>query len=546
MARAADFDLVKELAKPSFTPGQRDAPALVELVVAGEDPSAERAAAALAGLGDAGRRAIAARLAGEDPHPDEDATELGEGATARLVGALGQLARRGNDDARAAVIARMQDLSPRVRRAAIIALGKLVPNAERPGFTPGRGIDDVREVLVWRWDAPDVTPDERRALAEALGKVGGSDAMMRLRALDPGSDAELARRRDRALLIADRSAKRDEDSQVAVDIDPPAPLAVRLRCKPGLGALLVEDLAARGFAAKPHGDDAADIELARAWSALFASRLWERAAIRVPLARDPRDDVHAIVDALAAPNVRALLRAWTRGPIRWRLGFAHGHKRAVVWRVAKEVTARAPELVNDPTQTTWDVFVGDGALELSPRRIDDPRFAWRVAEIPAASHPTVAAALAYVGQARHGDRVWDPFAGSGAELVERARLGTFASLLGTDLDGAALSAARLNLAAAHLDATLVQADARTYDAGDIDLVVTNPPLGSRVQLDAAALLVAALPNFARALAPGGRLVWITPAQKKTTKIAEELGLRRTRSLAVDLGGVRGHLERWER
>jgi hypothetical protein len=533
MARPADFDLAKELAKPSFTPGQRDAPALVELVVAGEDPSAERAAAALAGLGDAGRRAIAARLAGDDPHPDEDATELGEGATARLVGALGLLARRGNVDARAAVIARMQDVSARVRRAAIIALGKL-------------GGDDARDVLVWRWDAADVTPDERRALAEALGKVGGNDAMMRLRALDPGSDNELARRRDRALLMADRSAKRDEDSHVAIDVDPPAPLTVRLRCKPGLGALLVEDLVARGFAAKPHGDGAAELELTRAWSALFASRLWERAAIRIPLPRDPRDDVHAIVEALTTPSVRALLRAWTRGPIRWRLGFAQGHKRAVVWRVAKEVTARAPELVNDPTQTTWDVFVSDGALELTPRRIDDPRFAWRVAEIPAASHPTVAAALAYVGQARQGDRVWDPFAGSGAELVERARLGTFASLLGTDLDGSALSAARLNLAAAHVEATLVQADARTHDAGDIDLVVTNPPLGSRVQLDAAALLVAALPNFARALAPGGRLVWITPAQKKTTKIAEELGLRRTRSLAVDLGGVRGHLERWER
>src|SRR5262245_36914789 len=167
MARAPDFDLAAELAKPSFTPGQRDAPALVELVVAGEDPSAERAAAALAGLGAAGRRAIEARLAGEDRHPHEDATELGEGGTARLVGALGLLARRGDADARAAVIARMQDVSSRVRRAAIIALGKL-------------GGDDARDVLVLRWDAADVTPDERRALAEALGKVGGDEALQRL------------------------------------------------------------------------------------------------------------------------------------------------------------------------------------------------------------------------------------------------------------------------------------------------------------------------------------------------------------------------------
>jgi len=533
MGRAPDFDLTKELAKPSFTPGQRDTRALVELVVAGEDPTAERAATALASLGEIGRRAIEARLAGGDAHPDEDAGELGDGATARLASALGLLARRGDAEARAAVITRTRDKHSRVRRAAIVALGKL------------DGADDARDAVIARWDANDVTPDERRALAEALGKLGGDAALARLRALDAGGDAELARRRDRALLIADRSAKRAEDSQVLVDVDPPTWLVVRLRCKPGLAPLLVEDLAAHGFAPKVHGDAAADVRLDRAWSALFASRLWERAAIRVPLAK-AEDEAGAIVETLTAAPVRALLNAWTHGPIRWRLGFAQGHKRALVWRVAKDVSARAPELVNDPTQTTWDVFVADDALELSPRRIDDPRFAWRIAEIPAASHPTVAAALAHVGEARHGDRVWDPFVGSAAELIERTRFGTYASLLGTDIDDAALAAARQNLAHAHVEAKLVNADARTYDPGSVDLIVTNPPLGSRVQLDAAALLVACLPSFAKALAPGGRLVWITPAPKKTTKVAEQLGLRRTRSLAVDLGGVRGQLERWER
>src|SRR5690606_24174251 len=100
--------------------------------------------------------------------------------------------------------------------------------------------------------------------------------------------------------------------------------------------------------------------------------------------------------------------------------------------------------------------------------------------------------------------------------------------------------------AARVEARLERADARTYDPGQVDLVLTNPPLGSRVQVDAAALLVSALPRFFRALAPRGRLVWITPAHAQTTRIAESLGLRRTRSLAIDLGGVRGHLERWER
>src|SRR5690606_2413642 len=76
---------------------------------------------------------------------------------------------------------------------------------------------------------------------------------------------------------------------------------------------------------------------------------------RVP---DPEALAATIVRAIAAPETRALLRAWTIGPIRWRLGFASGHKRAIVWRVARDVTAAAPELINDPAATTWDFLVG--------------------------------------------------------------------------------------------------------------------------------------------------------------------------------------------
>jgi 23S rRNA G2445 N2-methylase RlmL len=261
----------------------------------------------------------------------------------------------------------------------------------------------------------------------------------------------------------------------------------------------------------------------------------------------------AIVGVLASDRVRELLRAWTAGPIRWRLGVAGGKQRSLVWRVAKEVAARAPELVNDPTQTSWDVNVveegTERALEIAPRRFDDPRFAWRVAEVPAASHPSVAAALAYVAadelRAR-SVRVWDPFCGSGAELIERSLRGGVSELVGTDLDEKALDAARKNLDAANLTAVLAKSDARTHDPGSVDLIITNPPLGSRVQVDAGKLLVDALPNFVKRLALGGRLVWITPQTKKTTPVATQLGLRLAKSYPVDLGGVRGHLERWDR
>jgi 23S rRNA G2445 N2-methylase RlmL len=546
VARAADFDLAKELAKPSFTPAQRDAPELVELIVRGDEPVATKAAHALAGLGDLARRAIeAAASALRDPTTaTPPPTSIPGGgpiaARTRLVAATGQLARHGDVIARTSVLDALGDPEPRIRRAAIVALGKL-------------GGDDARAALVARWDAIDVAPEERRSLAEALGKLGGDDAMARLHALDAGTDTELARRRDRAVLMADRDARRDQPSDVAVDLPPPAPVVVRLGCKPGLAPLLADELRALGFAPRPvrptvktneTTDATIEVDLDTPWSALYASRLWATAGIHVAL---PAGElVEAITKALVSEPVRALLVAWTHGPIRWRLGFASGHKRAVVWRVARDVTARAPELVNDPTATTWDVLVGDDAIDLVPRRAADPRFAYRVADVPAASHPAVAAALAWLGDVRPGDRVWDPFVGSGTELVERARRGAVASLCGSDLDDTALAAARANLDAARVTAELVRADATTHAPGPIDLILTNPPLGGRIRGDAAELLARSLPNFWRTLARGGRLVWITPATRRTSPVAERLGFRRSAQLAVDLGGVRGHAERWDR
>ena len=525
MARSADFDLAAALATKSFTPAVKDAPALVALLATGDDPTIARAQAALAGLGELGRIAL-------------EKSDGDEAMRSKVVQALGLHARRGDPAAVARLIAAIADPGPRVRRAAIAAIGKLAPAPE-----------PARAAVLARWDADGVTPDERRTLAEALGKLGGADAVAKLRALDPGGDAELARRRDRGLLVAERGAKRGDESEIRTDLAPPAPVAVVLHCKPGLAGLLVDDLRARSIEARAEGDHAVHIALGAAWATLFGSRLWTSAGIRVPRPAGDAGDalVASIVAGVTAPAPRALFAAWTRGPIRWRLELPEGKQRAVVWRVAREVTAAAPELVNDPTATAWDVrLAGASALELVPRRAHDPRFAYRLADVPAASHPTVAAALARVAEPRERDRVWDPFCGSGLELVECAQLARV-QLAGTDLDPRALAAARANLAAAQLEAVLVEGDSRAAPGtGDVDLVITNPPLGSRVQVDAGALLVAVLPVIARRLARGGRLVWITPAPQQTARVAEQLGLRRTFHTGIDLGGVRGRLERWQR
>jgi predicted RNA methylase len=255
-----------------------------------------------------------------------------------------------------------------------------------------------------------------------------------------------------------------------------------------------------------------------------------------------------IAATLAAPDTRALLAALTDGPIRWRLDFTEGgHRRGAVWQTAQAVRALAPELVNDPTRTTWEVVVDEAAdrLELRPRSLPDPRFAWRVADVSAASHPTIAAAIARVAGGDPHDVVWDPFCGSGSELVERGRFGAL-RLCGSDLDSRALGAARANLDAAGLSAELVLADALTHDPGGVTAIVTNPPLGRRLRGDPGALLERFVAHAARVLEPGGRLVWITPVATRTERAARRAGLRLDDRRSVDLGGYDADLERWLR
>src|ERR1035438_1406616 len=130
-----------------------------------------------------------------------------------------------------------------------------------------------------------------------------------------------------------------------------------------------------------------------------------------------------VARAATSDAARALFATWTEGAVRYRIAWAEGgHQRGVTWDTARAIAARAPEFVNDPTESTWELIVtrdlssdsrDAGAVDLAiePRGIVDPRFTWRRGDVPAASHPTLAAALARVAGVRDDDVVWDPFAG---------------------------------------------------------------------------------------------------------------------------------------
>jgi tRNA G10 N-methylase Trm11 len=187
-------------------------------------------------------------------------------------------------------------------------------------------------------------------------------------------------------------------------------------------------------------------------------------------------------------------------------------------------------------------------VELRPRLSPDPRFHYRERDVPAASHPPLAACMARVAGRVEDDIVWDPFCGSGLELIERTLLGGAQRIYGTDLSSAAAAIARKNFASAHGESVAAQfmcADfhdfAKIEGLGEnsVTLIITNPPMGRRVRVRNLRQLMEDLFSVAgKALRPGGRLVFANPIKMESPEASLRLKLRQT----VDLGGFDCRLE----
>jgi 23S rRNA G2445 N2-methylase RlmL len=520
--------LPESLRDPGFTPRAKDLDALVDLLA--DDELRRHVERAIVRLGAAAVEGLKARLASSEAP-----------LRARIVRVMGRLAQ--DDRAAEALRAALDDGDAKTRRNAAMALGR------------GRAAGAEDELLrTWETDA---RPEMRRTVAASLGKVGTARSLPLLREASRAADAELARIALRAAMMIERTESRDARGRIDASRAPPVPVDVLGLCRRGLDDLLVDELRAVTAVSdvRAEGPGRVRARLAGPMVALFSARTM--LGFRFPLATEwvaegdePKD---AIARALTGEAARAIFAAWTEGAVRYRIAWADGgHKRGATWSVADAVARRSPELVNDPTASLWEAVVETRGrfvdVSLSPRALEDPRFAWRRGDVPAASHPTIAAALARVAGTRDDDVVWDPFVGSGAELVERWRLGPFATLLGSDLDQRALAVARANFAAAGVHASLQQGDAQSLSPRGVTLVVTNPPMGRRASR--AAGLADALDRFvahaAEVLVPGGRLVWITPWARRARVAAERAGLRLAWARAVDMGGFDAELQRWDR
>lgn len=529
--RSPDFNLGHALSDPGFTPRVRDVPALLEHVATGDD------------LADAAERSL---LRVGVPAGLVAAERAGEAAPIerfRLTRLVGRLAAEGDGSALAPfLLARLEDSDDRTRRAAANALGKARPTG---------AAEALAAALARESEGP-----TRKALIEALGKAGGEAAVTALGREASGLPGSVEAK---ARLMAERTVAREVASAIDGSRALEGPVPVVLRCRAGLERILMGELDAElraHVARRPLGGARIEAELSGPLDRLFHARTMLSFAFPLPEIRVDRgaDLAPVIADALTSKAARSLFQRFTSGPVRYRLGWASGGKRrAVVWRAASEVRERSRalgiDLINDPTSSLWDVTVfeavGSIRIELSPR-LADPRFTYRKGDVPAASHPTIAAALVRAGGVAPNDIVWDPFMGSGMELCERALAGPYQMMIGTDRDPNAIAVARENLAAAGArDAILMAGDATSIALpGRPTLILTNPPLGRRVERtsELSPMLDRLMARAARSLVQGGRMVWIAPFPEKSDLVALRAGLEITLAEDVDMGGFTGRLQ----
>ena len=518
------------LRAPGYTPRVRDVGALFDRLAEADDDEAKRIERALARVGSAAVHEARARL--------DTARAPLRGRLCAVVGRVAQATRE--PGLSEWLTARLRDPDPKTRRRAATALGKI-------------GDPAVESALIAALTSSKDLPD-LRAVAKALGSAGTERGLSHLVALRT-DDPELARIVREAMLKLERGFSRREVSSIDIAAAPRESTTVLLHVRAGLEQFLLEELG-KAHSVRLSGRGRVAVILDGPLESLYRARTFLHLGFPLEPEMVRAGDVAAAVAAVITSS-RALdvLTRFTRGKIRYRIAWAAGgRRRALNFRVAALVSERSPELVNDPKAAPWEIVITEKSdksgsrifAELWPRGVLDPRFTYRRHALLASSHPTIAAALARAGGVESDDIVWDPFAGSATELIERSRLGPYALLFGSDSDPSALARARENLVGAGVTRwELAVGDARYFRVpAPPSLIITNPPFGRRVRTEGRIreLLVRTLENAAGQLRAGGRVVWISPEPQTTLRTAERLGFSVKLRQTVDVGGISAELQ----
>jgi 23S rRNA G2445 N2-methylase RlmL len=441
----------------------------------------------------------------------------------------------------------LHDPCEKARRYAMAALPKI-------GSGPG---DEAELISVLRTTASE---REKKFLGQTLEKIGGAATLEIMGKGNPGFLPQSGQK------ILARLARGQNPSALRLKsvLSNFAGLRIHLRGRNGLEGMVRDEVEASArrhgkFRVAETGGGLVGITPVAPFSLadIYAFRCFGSVGFvlgAVPLSNEA-ERIEALASVIASELTRRILRTFTEGAARYRLNFvSKGHQRGAVRLLAARIYALCPELLNDGRDVTWTVDIHPGrsgyCVELRPNLTPDPRFYYRLEDVPAASHPPLAACLARLAGRVEHEIIWDPFCGSGLELIESALLGGVQSLYGTDLSAAAITIARANFAAAKVKPVPVKfacCDFRDYarceglGPNSVTLILTNPPMGKRVVTgDLSRLIEELFGVAAQALKPGGRLVLANPLRMERPHPLLKLQSRQT----VDFGGFDCRMEKY--
>jgi len=438
----------------------------------------------------------------------------------------------------------LQDPSEKVRRYAMTALPKIGAGTSEEGVL----LSLLRETTVER---------EKKFLGQALDKIGGTatlNVVAGVRGFLPQTEQK----------VKASVARRERPSVIRMDstLSDSTRLRIHLRCRKGLEEIVrdevKEDIAKHGkFCIVEVRSRLVAITPVAPFSLadIYALRCFATVGFVLGTVRssNPTESIDVLASLITSPLSRSVLAAFTEGSIRYRLEFvSKGHQRGAVRLLANRAYAMCPDVLNDARSAPWSMDIlptGHGiSVELRPKLTPDPRFTYREDDIPAASHPPLAACMARLGGRVNNEIVWDPFCGSGLELIERVLLGGVQSIYGTDISPGAIAISRANFAAAKVKAVQSKftcCDFRDYATVEglgpksVTLIITNPPMGRRIRIPNMRGLFGDFFTVAAAvLKPGGRLVFANPLRIEPLDPSLKLQYRQV----IDLGGFDCRLE----
>ncbi|HBA82933.1 MAG TPA: hypothetical protein DCZ95_02450 [Verrucomicrobia bacterium] len=451
-------------------------------------------------------------------------------------------------EVRAWLLGLLQDRSEKIRRYAMAALPKI-------------GAGPKEEAALLALLRTTTLEREKKFLGQALDKIGGT-ATLEVVAGAPGSLPQTEQK------VKASMARRAQPSSVRLDrtLSEFTQLRIHLRCRKGLEQIVREEAeeciaAGAKFRILEVRSRLVAIEPTEPFSLADIYRLRCFAAVGFVLGHvpdlNPTESVEALASVMTSSLARRLLTTFTEGSIRYRLEFiSKGHQRGAVRLVVNRAYALCPDILNDARSAPWSMDIYPAAsgssVELRPRLSPDPRLFYRQDDIPAASHPPLAACMVRLAGTVEGDVVWDPFCGSGLELIERALRGGVQSLYGTDLSPEAIAIAQANVTAAKLKAVkskFVCCDFRDYakveglGSNRVTLMISNPPMGRRIRIqDMQGLFSDLFAVAAAVLKPDGRLVFVNPLRLEPRDPSLKLQYRQV----VDLGGFECRLEMYRK